>query len=163
MLKPIRKFVLSVIFSVALLNGSSLASDLAQLQIIPVAGSAKQISHKMDDIEKLGVTQFTTSTIWTDGPTSFSGVSLKKILDEVKATGKFVKLTALNDYSIVIPMADIDDEQPIVATKLNGQPMTVRNKGPFWLVYNYDSDIKYRTETIYSRSIWQLSKIELTD
>jgi hypothetical protein len=40
--------------------------------------------------------------------------------------------------------------------------MSVRDKGPLWLIYPYDSKAEYQSETIYSRSIWQLVKIDLT-
>ena len=33
-------------------------------------------------------------------------------------------------------------------------------KSPFGVIHPYDSDPKFRTETIYSRSIWQLTRIE---
>jgi hypothetical protein len=39
--------------------------------------------------------------------------------------------------------------------------MTVRDKGPLWIVYPYDAKPEYRQELIYSRSIWQLDHIEV--
>jgi hypothetical protein len=51
----------------------------------------------------------------------------------------------------------------LVSYLRNGAPMTLRDKGPVWLVYNYDSDPAYRTEVIYANSIWQLDRIEITD
>jgi hypothetical protein len=38
--------------------------------------------------------------------------------------------------------------------------MSVRDKGPLWVIYPYDSD-DYRSEVIYSRSIWQLDRLEV--
>jgi len=40
--------------------------------------------------------------------------------------------------------------------------MSAREKGPVWLVYNYDSDPAFRTETVYSRSVWQLDRITIS-
>jgi len=39
--------------------------------------------------------------------------------------------------------------------------MSVREKGPLWVIYPYDSDAKFRTEVIYSRSIWQLDRLAI--
>ena len=39
--------------------------------------------------------------------------------------------------------------------------MSVREKGPLWIVYPYDSNIAFQTETIYARSIWQLDRISI--
>ncbi|MEC8574513.1 MAG: oxidoreductase, partial [Pseudomonadota bacterium] len=40
--------------------------------------------------------------------------------------------------------------------------MSLRDKGPLWIVYPFDSDPAYQTEAIYSRSIWQLEEITVT-
>jgi hypothetical protein len=37
--------------------------------------------------------------------------------------------------------------------------MTVREKGPLWIVYPYDKNEKFQTEEIYARSVWSLWKI----
>ena len=39
--------------------------------------------------------------------------------------------------------------------------MTLRDKGPLWLVYPYDADTAYQSEVIYARSVWQLDRIEV--
>ena len=39
--------------------------------------------------------------------------------------------------------------------------MSVREKGPIWVIYPYDHDADYRTDTIFSRSIWQLDRIDV--
>jgi hypothetical protein len=43
---------------------------------------------------------------------------------------------------------------------MDGKTMSVRDKGPLWIIYPYDSSADYRTEVVYSRSIWQLDRIE---
>ncbi|MGR3607464.1 MAG: oxidoreductase, partial [Sulfitobacter sp.] len=40
-----------------------------------------------------------------------------------------------------------------------GSLMSRRGKGPLWIVYPYDNNPSYKTETIYSRSIWQMDRI----
>jgi hypothetical protein len=46
---------------------------------------------------------------------------------------------------------------------MNGAPLSRREKGPYWLVYPYDSDPIFQSETVYTRSIWQLVSIERED
>ena len=101
----------------------------------------------------------TTTTIWTEGEQTFTGVSLKALLDRFDAAGKAVEATALNDYFTEIPAEDIVDDGPIVAYMQNGNLLSVRDKGPLWIVYPYDSDGRWRSEVIYARSIWQLTSI----
>ena len=114
-------------------------------------------------LEALPQTSFTTSTSWTSGTPTFQGVLLKDLIAAVGATGKTLTLKAVNDYSITIPMADAGDEAPLLAYLMDGKPMSLRDKGPVWLVYPYDSSEIYRTEEIYARSVWQLVEIEFAE
>ncbi len=111
----------------------------------------------------LPVASFTTSTIWTEGEATFKGVPLKKLLDFAKADGNRIKASAINDYSIEIPMDSITDDYPLVAYEMNDTPMTIRTNGPLWIVYPYDQSSKLQSETIYARSIWQLNRLEIID
>ena len=110
-------------------------------------------------LEELGGDIIVTSTIWTDGVLEFEGVRLSKIAELLGIdSGVFVGF-AINDYSVEIPVSDAFDYQPIIAYKRNGQFMSVRDKGPLWIIYPYDLDRKTNTELIYSRSIWQLDRL----
>jgi hypothetical protein len=44
---------------------------------------------------------------------------------------------------------------------MDDRPMSVREKGPLWVIYPFDDVPEYQNETIYSRSIWQLDRIEV--
>jgi len=112
-------------------------------------------------LEAMPVTGFETGTIWTDGRSSFAGVALSDLLAALGAEGRVLRATALNDYSVEIPAADAVPGGPIVAYHLDGAEMSVRDKGPLWIVYPYDSAAAYRSETIYSRSIWQLHRLDI--
>ena len=58
-----------------------------------------------------------------------------------------------------IPAESANADAPMVAYHIDGEIMSSREKGPLWVVYPYDQDVKYRTELIYSRSIWQLDRL----
>jgi hypothetical protein len=67
--------------------------------------------------------------------------------------------TAINDYSVKIPMSDAVEGGPIVAYLMNGEEMSIRDKGPLWVIYPYDSDADFRSEVVFTRSIWQLDRL----
>ncbi|RMH38961.1 MAG: oxidoreductase [Alphaproteobacteria bacterium] len=117
----------------------------------------------LDLLKGLPATTFTTTTIWTDAPHSFTGVPLATLLDAVGARGEVVHATAINDYSIEIPVAAITADAPVVTYLMDGKPMSVRDKGPLWILYPFDDKPEYRTEVNYSRSIWQLDRLEIED
>ncbi|MFC2966647.1 molybdopterin-dependent oxidoreductase [Acidimangrovimonas pyrenivorans] len=104
---------------------------------------------------------FTTHTIWTSGEQRFEGVLLRDFLDRIGVERGELVVRAANDYSIAIPISDATDPGPIIAYARNGAPMSLRDKGPLWLVYPYDADPAWRTEVVYSRSIWQLDHMTI--
>lgn len=105
---------------------------------------------------------FSTTTLWTEGQINFTGPTLKSVLETTGAIQDVstIRLTALNDYSVTMEMSLITQDAPIVANRLNGAPFSVRDKGPLWIMFPFDLDIRYRSESFYALSIWQLSQIE---
>ncbi len=114
-------------------------------------------------LDSLPQHSFTTTTIWTEGPNTYSGILLKDLLEAVGATGASVTATALNDYQISFPAEEIAEDAPLVAYLSDGEPMSVRDKGPLWLIFPFDTNADYRTEETYARSIWQMDRIEVTE
>ena len=112
-------------------------------------------------LRALGESEITTDTIWTEGDHVFTGVRLHDLLQHVGATGAEIAATAINDYTVTVPVSDATEGGPIIAYAMDGDLMSRRDKGPLWLIYPYASSSDYRTEVIYSRSIWQLDRIEL--
>jgi hypothetical protein len=102
-----------------------------------------------------------TSTIWTDGVHSFTGVSLADLAALSGMETVTFLATAINDYTVEIPWTDATEGGPIIAYLMDDAPMSVRDKGPLWVIYPYDSKSDYRSEVIYSRSIWQLDRLEI--
>ena len=141
------------------------AWSFAQMTLeLTVSGSeAQSTEFSLEDLDALDQAEFTTSTIWTDGPVTFSGVPLKTLLATIQADGTAIEMVALNDYKVVMPLSDVESDVPIIATRMNGAPMSVRYKGPYWIVFPYDQDARYQTETIYSYSIWQLNRLNVVD
>lgn len=117
----------------------------------------------LEMLRELDAREVQTSTIWTDGVHSFRGISLDTLLELVGATGKVIEARAINDYAVKIPVEDATPKGPIVAYELNGKAMSRREKGPLWVIYPFDSSAEYRTEVIYSRSIWQLDRMDIIE
>ena len=129
--------------------------------VIAQSGPDGTAQFDMEMLQALPQRSFETSTIWTEGEISFVGVSLSVLLEQIGAEGATIRATAINDYAVEIPVDSISALDPIVAYEMDGVAMSRRQKGPLWIVYPYDSDTKYQTEVIYSRSIWQLDRLEV--
>lgn len=110
-------------------------------------------------LEDLGTESFTTSTPWYPGPTKFEGIPMDKLLDRLGASGQHLTVVALNDYSSDIPVADVRKYKVLLALKVNGDYISVRDKGPLFIIYPFDSDPELQHQTYYGRSVWQVSRI----
>ncbi|MCU6671451.1 molybdopterin-dependent oxidoreductase [Enterobacteriaceae bacterium H4N4] len=112
-------------------------------------------------LEKLGMVSFQTTSPWYNGRTTFTGIPLQKLMDYVGAKGTVVKVTALNDYTTVVPLDDFKKYNVILALKINGEYMRIRDKGPLFIVYPYDSIPELNNQIFYSRSAWQISSMNI--
>ena len=59
-------------------------------------------------------------------------------------------------------VADFREHAVILATRHDGALMPVRDKGPIWVLYPMDKEPALRTETIYTRSVWQVKSIDVS-
>ena len=159
-MKTIERLGLASVLAVAI-GGAALAEDDPVL--LTVTGLDEPVTFNLSQLKALKPETFETTTIWTEGVQSFTGVSLATLMEELGVEDGIVEAKAINDYAVEVPVSDAVEGGPIVAYLLNGEEMSVRDKGPLWIVYPYDANPDYQSEVIYSRSIWQLDRIDVTE
>jgi len=125
------------------------------------ANAGDRADFDMAMLEKLPQHSFTTATPWYAQARTFTGPLLRDVLAAAGARGAVLRAVALNDYKIEIPAADAEAFDVIVARLLDGKPMAVREKGPLFIVYPFDSHTELRSERYYSRSAWQLRTLDV--
>ena len=109
-------------------------------------------------LESLGMASFTTSSQVSKTPQKFEGIPLRAVLQRVGANGKAMHAVALNAYEISIPFEDLRFE-PILATHVDGQLLTMRDKGPLWIAYPRDAHRVLEDVRYDSRWVWQLHRL----
>jgi|EndMetStandDraft_7_1072992.scaffolds.fasta_scaffold00940_7 hypothetical protein len=102
-----------------------------------------------------------TSAPWYDGTHEFAGPLGSTLLDTVGASGTMLRVTALNDYVTEIPVSDFRDYRVVLATSIDGKLLSVRDKGPIFVIYPFDEHPELNNETYYGRSAWQVKSIEV--
>ena len=102
---------------------------------------------------------FTTHTPWYKTAKKFTGPLLRDVLAAVGATGKTLSAVSINDYKVEIPADDANKFSMVMARLMDDQPMPLRDKGPLFIIYPYDSSEVLRSERYYSRSAWQLRSL----
>ena len=103
----------------------------------------------------------TTRTPWYPQARRFTGPRLRDVLAAAGAQSSTLRLIALNDYSVDMPFDDAQQHDVILARLLDGQPVAVRDKGPLFIIYPFDSNPELQTAKYYSRAAWQLRTIEV--
>ena len=112
-------------------------------------------------LEALGTQRLATSTAWTAGRTEFEGVLARDLLDAVGAEGNEVLATALNDYAVAIPLAELRRYPVLLALKMNGQYLKVMDKGPVWIVYPRDQNKELQDSLTDKKWVWQLRELHI--
>ncbi|MGP6457464.1 molybdopterin-dependent oxidoreductase [Enterobacter ludwigii] len=155
-----------------------LTSALLSMSTVAFNGDISIFSHEQNgerepiyivtkkEFDKLPHKNIVTMTPWTDEniPQYFSGVPLNDILKFVGLKGSVLKMHALNDYEVMLPMEDIEKYNVILADKMNGNDLKVRDFGPYFVIYPLDDNRnELNTPKYLSRFIWQVDEITVME
>ncbi|EPJ46262.1 MAG: hypothetical protein OFPI_34490 [Osedax symbiont Rs2] len=123
-------------------SGATAEFDLSMLQAMPQ-------------------TTIVTKTPWTEGLNHFTGPKIEDLIQLLAGKGEFIEATALNGYKITIPMQDVNKYSIILALQHNGEVLSVRRRGPSWVIYPWSDMNLTRNHKFYTRSIWQVKSINI--
>lgn len=162
------KFLIATIASVLLLSGAAMALDRPTGPVIlTISGNVENVNgdgvalFDREMLARLERREAQMETPWASKPTRFSGPYLRAVLDAAGAKGARLVVRALNDYSAEIPIEDAYDYDTMLADEVDGQPMSVREKGPLMVVYPFDKEPRLYNERYFARSVWQIREIEV--
>ncbi len=109
----------------------------------------------------MGTAELTTSTPFTEGVSTFMGVLTSRLLDRLECTGSELRMKALNDYEVTIPVAEIREYPVLLALDRDAQPLSVRERGPLWVIYPWQEHPELDDRVHRQRAIWQLTRIDV--
>lgn len=144
---------------------ASSAADLPEPTGEVVLTVAGQIKHTNGDgvaafdramLENLGLSKLRTWTPWTVGDIHFEGVLVEALMERVGADGTRVHAKALNDYEVAIPLSDFAEYPVLLAMYADGHELTMRDRGPLWIVYPWTDHPELDDRLTRQKSIWQL-------
>ncbi|MEO0501681.1 MAG: molybdopterin-dependent oxidoreductase [Pseudomonadota bacterium] len=122
------------------------------------AGDEAQFDREM--LMELDWIEIETYTSFTSGPQRFAGPTLASVLAAVGVRGGQMRASAINDYTVSIPVSDAAQHDVILAMDVDGTPMRVRDKGPIWVVYP-QSEEEAEKKNFDGEMIWQLERIRI--
>ena len=97
-------------------------------------------------LESLPTETIRTKTEWTTGVTEFTGVRVDVLLNHLGASSQHLFLQALDEYSVEVVDGQFDSFPIIIAYKLNGEYMSVRELGPLWVMFPFDDHPELNSE-----------------
>lgn len=130
------------------------------LSVFDHSGQKYELSR--DKLLSLPLTEITTAHPWSEGESIYEGVTLLAVVESMNlSVSSSVTFVALNNYKITIPKSDFYDYQPVIAIKQNGAFMSIRDKGPYWLIYPLSDRPDINNASFHTKMIWQLRDIYL--
>ena len=126
---------------------------------IVVTGEDRTVTLDRAEFAALPRSSVVTSTPWTEGDSRFDGVLLRDLLAHLGLPAGDVVARALNDYEAAIPAADIAGYDVLVADRLDGKAMAIREKGPLWIIYPLDAHPELEGPDTEAKMVWQLSRL----
>lgn len=122
------------------------------------------VTVELTEAELLAMPQATvrTRTIFTDGVVEFTGPLARDVVARIPVGGATtVHMVAINDYAYDLPLSDLTDYDVILAMSANGDRLTIRDKGPLWVMYPLDDHPELEEQKYNLRLVWQLRRLEL--
>ncbi|GGK41833.1 hypothetical protein [Salinarimonas ramus] len=91
---------------------------------------------------------------------TFSGALLSDVLVLIGAAdAPSVTLRAVDGYAAVVPREDWERWPLVLATRVDGRPMTLRDRGPARLLYPVNAHPELDERTYIDRSVWMIDEI----
>ncbi|WXL26783.1 molybdopterin-dependent oxidoreductase [Ectopseudomonas mendocina] len=124
-----------------------------------IVNKNKLVLSQLDALPQIKRTQQLPSPLGIPGRHEWQGVSLHELLKLSGGTAKSIRVMALNGYFASIPLSDVQQFDPLLAYRRDGQNLTIRDKGPFILVYPFDDFNELNQQLYINRSVWQIHEI----
>lgn len=150
----------SAVLSVCLLCLASLSVHAEDKVILTVINGSVSGEYSLKQLDTFPQHTYKTKTPWT-GEHLFSGPLLRDVMQQSGwLHSRTLKAHALNDYIVDIDPHLLSTYSVLLATRMDGKVMRIRNKGPIWIVFPLDQSPELDTIDVHSQMVWQLNKLE---
>ena len=114
---------------------------LAISGLIAAKNGGDTLNFDIPTLERLGLVEYSVHDPWLKETFTYTGVLMSDLLKYAGTfhTAQSVHMVALDDYQVDIPIADIKKWPILLATRVNGEYMSVDNYGPTRVIYPYGS------------------------
>lgn len=158
----IRRFGASLLAAALMLGSQTAAAADAMLVVRNAEVPGAEVALSEADLLALPQVTIRTRTSFTDGVVTFVGPLARDAMAMIPAgNATSVHLVAANAYAYDIPLSDLTDFDVILAMSADGERLSIRDKGPIWLMYPLDDHAELQEQKYNHRLVWQLVEMEL--
>lgn len=152
------------LLAMLLLSSASNADDTLPLQIV-VEGQGPVALFSQSDLDSLTQQSIETTSPYFEGQIRFSGPQLEAVLQHASVSNvndsRPITLRALNNYSVKTTTETLIENGAIIATRKSGSRLSLRDRGPFWIILPLSDRPELDNENYHRLLVWQLSHIEI--
>lgn len=124
--------------------------------IVDVAGKALTLAA----IETLPLRQSRMANPWSPDGAVWVGVRLVDLLAAQGLAGREVALRAKDNYTIRLKPADINGDEPLLATRMDGKPLDPATTGPLMLLWPAQAEKVMAKTAPDANWIWGIVEIK---
>ncbi len=123
-------------------------------------GTVQEVTYQ--DFETIGMKTATTTLVGQqDGDHVIRGPLARDVLAHFAVEGREANIVALDNYEQTIPISDFSQYDVIFATEVDGKRLSVRERGPSWIMYPLKSHPELKNPIYEARSVWQVKEIRV--
>ncbi|MCC0028935.1 MAG: molybdopterin-dependent oxidoreductase [Brucellaceae bacterium] len=115
-----------------------------------------------EDFEAVGIAEITTRLVGeTETRSQVRGPRFDALLDHFGVDGEMVRVSGIDKYAADLPLDELKRYPVLLAYEINGKRLTLRSKGPVWVVYPFDDHPEIEDQLREARSVWQVGEVEV--
>lgn len=119
----------------------------------------------MTDLDALPQKSIETHSPYFEGSLLFTGPNLAEVLRTFSRedVGSKTPLTlrAMNDYVVRTSLGVLAQSGAIIATRKEGSRLSIRERGPFWIMLPLSERPELDEESYHRLLVWQLQRIDI--
>lgn len=134
------------------------ASEKVLLNVYSVSESTNK-QYTLTQLLQLPQHDIDTKLPWTSENNIYTGPYLADVLQAAQVKGQWLRFDALDYYNVSLNYQSIKKFNPILALKQDGKLLTIRTKGPIWLILPVNQHTELNAAIYNDYMIWHLVKI----
>ena len=153
-----RAFTVSILWMLSLTHVS--AETILTAVLNQGSDAEKSVSFTVEELLAIGSHTLETGNDYVEGKKQFTGPLVRDVFAHLGVEEvKLARMTAANDYSVEITADEFEKYDVIFALNMDGTRLSMRDKGPIWLMYPVSDHEELQKPIYNSRLIWQLVEV----